>query len=97
MPITKIQTETGSCYIVREEDGQFFLSGDNKLNPNSAPIQDGEWEIAQPNPWPPEKGRQLLFYSVHFQHFSHRERMPGGGKLTSRVVDSYIYEPEAAR
>lgn len=86
--ITTIRTITGSRYTVRASaDGRFWLSGDNRVSPTSVPIQDGEWEITRPTPWPPILGEGLYLPSAFVEQApGSLGRIPGGGKFTSPVV-----------
>lgn len=80
-------TATGSVYIIGETPDGFIVSADNKPNEGSRPIVDREWPIEKPDPWPPELGRSISFFCIHFRDHGHPARMPGGGKVTSVVKE----------
>lgn len=83
---TKVTTESGSVYYVREDAGRYYLRALNKPNPYSVDVSpEREWEVA-PAPWPPVVGEQMLLLSVYVWEPGHPERIPGGGKYTSPVV-----------
>lgn len=88
----RIRTETGSIYHVSlSEDGRWWLGADNVPNPTSRSLADGCWEIQRPAPWPPVPGRSLRLLAPADLSLGDPARVPGGGKITSRVVD---VEPE---
>lgn len=81
-----ITTETGSKYLIRQDGTQWWFSADNVPNAQSTPLQDGEWEIKPPEPWPPTRGMRLWIVSKYVDQPGHPDRIPGGGKHTSQVV-----------
>jgi hypothetical protein len=80
-------TETGSRYLVRQDDGgQWWLVADHVPTESSLPIMDAEWQIRAPDPWPPVVGERLWILSQYYEQPGHHARIPGGGKHTSPVV-----------
>ena len=86
--MTVIRTETGSVYYVRQEGDHWYLSADNISSERSKELR-GEWPIHAPPVWPPRIGEPLQLISEYYDRPDHIDRMPGGGKLTSRVVEVY--------
>jgi hypothetical protein len=87
MSLSKIvlQTVTGSVYYIRQVGVNWFVRGENIVSDTSKDISDREWPTHKPSPWPPKKGLPIKFFSIHFSDHKHKDRMPGGGKITSPV------------
>lgn len=84
----EITTESGSLYrFGLDADGRWWVSGDNVASPTSSSLADGSWEIAPPAAWPPELGSPLEFRAPARLSRENPKRVPGGGKVTSRVVE----------
>lgn len=84
----EVETVAGSTYRFRHDadNGTWWVSADNVPNPASRSLADGEWEIAKPWPWPPVVGLPVDFRARASLGVDAPERVPGGGKATSRVV-----------
>jgi hypothetical protein len=85
MKTTVVKTETGSIYVVVQRDNRFFLHTDHTPNSYSQDVNGEEWEIEVPEV--PVVGKRWMLTCVHFSDRGHPNRMPGGGKYTSRVVE----------
>lgn len=89
-----VTTESGSTYRVCEENDRFFLRANNVPNPNSVAIPDREWEVVPQDftvfAWPPVVGQCMYLSCIHELDRDHPDRMPGGGKITSRVKEIVI-------
>lgn len=84
----EITTESGSLYRVGlDADGRWWIGGDNVATPTSRSLADGCWEIEPPAAWPPELGSPLEFRAPARLSREDPRRVPGGGKVTSRVVE----------
>lgn len=84
----QVQTESGSRSVVgKDREGKWWLSGDNVVTPTSAPLQDGVWEIREPDIWPPAIGERMILLANPALEHDHPLRAPGGGKISSPVVD----------
>jgi hypothetical protein len=93
--LTIIKTYSGSIYKIRvDEDRRFWLTTDHVVNPNSTDINGQEWEIQQPRPWPPEIGQPMWLPTIHLFDFDHPDRIPGGGKSTSIVMEVLTGVPD---
>lgn len=90
---TTVITQSGSAYTISQEGAKFFLEADNVPNPMSGKIE-GRWEVGVPSPWPPVEGLPLFIPARTdiFWDREHPERIPGGGKHTSPVVEVYVDE-----
>jgi len=71
----------------------FHVWCDNVENPHSRRINPGlGWEVERPDPWPPRLGRVsqygfgIALISIYDEQ-DHPDRMPGGGRWTSPIVD----------
>lgn len=86
-----VVTESGSLYFLREEGGKWWLCAKNVPNERSKLLGTVSWwEIEKPNPWPPRRGHSLGMWSTLFlEPVNTPNRMPGGGKVTSRVARWY--------
>ena len=84
-----IVTRSRSIYhVVESTRGEFLARVDNVANPRSVAIDpDRWWRIEPAVPWPPEVGKRLQLLALLTLPFEHAERMPGGGKVTSPVVE----------
>lgn len=83
-----IHTRSGSLYrIAVDSAGRWWISGDNVRTPISSYLGDGCWEIQPPSPWPPQIGSPLTFLAPPHLEIGDPNRIPGGGKVTSPVVD----------
>ncbi len=88
MQLFEIHTESGSKYRVRIDDqGKFWLSGENKASIFSSSIQGSEWAIKTPVPWPAVVGERLYMESTYIDKHEHPSRIPGGGKNTSPIIE----------
>ena len=86
--VWRIRTQSGSLYVVaRDATGLWLFSGRNVPNPRSVSLAAGIWPIEPPQPWPPVPGQPLVLAALGILPFGHPLRVPGGGKLTSPVVD----------
>lgn len=83
----EIETASGSRYRLRlDREGRWWLSADNRPNPFSVSLADGEWEIQPPAPWPPVLGARCWFEAPAYLRLGDPRRVPGGGKVTSAVA-----------
>jgi hypothetical protein len=81
-----IRTETGSSYRwYIYTDGTQFVSGKNVANQISLPIGDDAFQIEPAET--PIIGQEWLFNALKSLKPGDPKRMPGGGKLTSRVIE----------
>lgn len=82
-------TLTGSIYLVGiDVNGQWWMGARNTPNPGSCRLPDGElWRIVKPTPWPPRIGRPIALLALPEYRRGEAGRVPGGGKITSAVVD----------
>lgn len=85
--VTVVQTESGSVYRFRRDPaGRWWVRAANRASAYSSPIPENlEYQVLQPKPWPPELFSILVFFSAVHDRTSPR-RIPGGGKVTSRVI-----------
>lgn len=84
----RVRTETGSVYLFRtDKNGQWWVAGSNMVNSQSQSLADGEWMIEPLSPWPPQIGASLYFFAPQDLAKGDPRRCPGGGKITSPVVD----------
>lgn len=83
----EIATASGSRYGLRvDREGRWWLSADNRPNPYSVSLADGEWEIQPPLPWPPMLGAPCWLWAPAHLRLGDPRRVPGGGKVTSAVA-----------
>lgn len=91
----RVRTQTGSRYdIVHDDEGQWWLSGQNVPNTFSDPMPPGQWRIDPPTPWPPAIGARLTLRAYSLFAADSRERLPDGGKHTSPVASVELIPPE---
>lgn len=87
--VAEIRTESGSLYWVRRSpDGKWWLRAANVVTEQSKAVE-GEWEILEPSPWPPQEGTQMLFVFPKLVEEAKTRGEPiakGAGKITSPVV-----------
>lgn len=64
--VYEVKTRSGSVYMVShdEDTDRYFLYANNVPNLYSPKMPDQEFEIAKPDPFPPEKGVQLFFRPI---------------------------------
>lgn len=83
----RLHTETGSTYELRVgEDGTFWFGGNNVPNPVSRPLDGRLWRVQRPVPFPPLLGEPLFVAAPPELECDDPTRIPGGGKLTSRIT-----------
>jgi hypothetical protein len=87
--VTRVRTQSGSRYdIYTCFDGRCFVAADHVISPTSQALGSTTWQVEPMQPWPPALGQPLFFVSAYFAEAkSHPDRAPGGGKITSPVVD----------
>jgi hypothetical protein len=91
--VVHIHTEAGSYYWIVVRDGRYWLGAKNVPHPgHSSEIPEGAWEIERPLPWPPAVGLRFKFVAPVRLRRDDARRVPGGGKITSRV-HSVVVEP----
>jgi hypothetical protein len=87
----KFGTLSGSKYTVeRDENNVWWLEANNVPNWGSVPV-DGRWEIDEPFI---AEGQSARLVSAHYLEFDSPKRIPGGGKITSPVLDIEVIEDE---
>lgn len=82
-----VTTMSGSTYTIEQRGERWYLRADNVPNPNSVKLDLKEWEIHPPRPWPIRVGFGLALDCIHVDDRGHPDRMPGGGKHTSPVIE----------
>lgn len=82
----EVLTQTGSRYYLGLDDqGRWWMWGDNVPSPTSARLSSTWWEIEQPDPWPILLGGSVTFRAPRDWAPDDPRRIPGGGKRTSSV------------
>ena len=87
--LVRISTASGSEYLVKcHRDDSWWCSAYNVVNKTSTQLEGtGWWRIAPPSPWPPVIGWPIVLVTPETLRFGDPDRMPGGGKVTSPVIE----------
>ena len=87
--LVRIRTASGSEYLVKcHRDDSWWCSARNVPNTTSTPLEGtGWWRILPPSPWPPVIGWPFVMVTPATLRFGDPDRMPGGGKVTSAVIE----------
>lgn len=93
----RVTTFTGSIYEFKYDPHEisWWVRAQNVPSITSEPIaRDRWWLIETPSPWPPQHETGMIFQAFLAYELSHPDRLPGGGKWTSPVVDIQILASE---
>jgi hypothetical protein len=82
-----VTTASHSVYAIERRGDGWFLFASHLPSATSEDINGAAWQIEEPAM--PELGRSWILTSFHYFDWDNPDRIPGGGKITSPVVEIF--------